>query len=139
MLQPFAAHPPIPTPQSLRLAIAQLQHHRCIAQLQVPTTYSPHDFHPLPALPPLVHCRKCGSRLLQMNAVFFSYGRKGVEPPVNCLHKLRTNTTQPRERADVPTPATPSSRFLPSIRPCLPAHGNSFLTAPLQDSTMPNG
>jgi hypothetical protein len=33
-------------------------------------------FDALSALPPLVHCRKCGSRLLQMNATFFSYGGK---------------------------------------------------------------
>src|SRR5258707_6768630 len=47
MLQPFPAHLPIPPPQSLRLAITQLQHDRCIAQLQRPTAHSPHDFHPL--------------------------------------------------------------------------------------------
>src|SRR5437660_2679063 len=28
-------------------ADSQLQHHSCIAQLQVPTTYSPHDFRSL--------------------------------------------------------------------------------------------
>ena len=33
-------------------------------------------FDALSALPPLVHCRKCGSRVLLMNATFFSYGGK---------------------------------------------------------------
>jgi hypothetical protein len=54
MLEPFAAHlpefnqekysgsegerfGPIPPPQSFRLPIAELEHHRCISQLQVPT------------------------------------------------------------------------------------------------------
>jgi hypothetical protein len=63
-------------------------------------------FDPLSALPPLVYC-KCGSRLLQMNAAFFSYGRKGVEPPVTCLHKLRTNTMQPRARRRTDTSKHP--------------------------------
>src|ERR1700746_304681 len=47
MLEPFAAHLPIPAPQSFRLAIAELEDHRCISELQVPTPHSPHDFHPL--------------------------------------------------------------------------------------------
>src|SRR3984893_4443288 len=47
MLEPFAAHLPIPPPQSLRLAIAELEDHRCISELQVPTPHSPHDFHSL--------------------------------------------------------------------------------------------
>src|ERR1700730_17241975 len=45
MLEPFAAHLPIPPPQSLRLAIAELEDHRCISELQVPTPHSPHQFH----------------------------------------------------------------------------------------------
>src|SRR5882762_11265335 len=47
VLQTFLPHLPIPPPQCFRLAIAQLQHDRGIAQLQLPTARSPHDFHPL--------------------------------------------------------------------------------------------
>ena len=50
--QPFAAHLPIPPPQSFRLAIAQLQHYRGIVQLQFPTPHSPHQFHTIQ----LTHC-----------------------------------------------------------------------------------
>jgi len=56
------------------------------------------------------HCRKCASRLLQMNTPFFSYGGKVWNLPLPVLHKLRANTIQP-DRADVPTPATASSGF----------------------------
>src|SRR3984893_7328207 len=47
MLEPFAAPLPIPPPQSLRLAIAELEEHRRLSELQVPTPHSPHDFHSL--------------------------------------------------------------------------------------------
>jgi hypothetical protein len=52
----------------------------------------------LSALPPLVHGDKCGSRLLQMNATFFSYGGKVWSLPVTRVHKVRANTIQPRAR-----------------------------------------
>ena len=67
-------------------------------------------FEALSALPPLVHCRKCGSRLLQMNATFFSYGGKVWNLPLpvctNC-EPTRFNL----EPADVATPATAPSGF----------------------------
>ncbi len=33
-------------------------------------------FDALSALPPLTHCRKCGTELLHLDATFFSYGGK---------------------------------------------------------------
>src|SRR5271165_5908990 len=47
MLQALAPHLPIAPPQSLYLAITQLQHGSCIFQFQCPTVDSPHYPHPL--------------------------------------------------------------------------------------------
>jgi len=67
-------------------------------------------FDALSAPPPLVHCRKCGSRLLQMNATFFFYGGK-VGPPTG-LSKLRAHTIQPRARRRTrPATASPTTRM----------------------------
>jgi hypothetical protein len=67
-------------------------------------------FDALSALPPLVHCRRCGSRLLQMNATFFSYGGKVWNLPLPVCTTCEPTQFSP-ERADVPTPATASSGF----------------------------
>ena len=53
----------------------------------------------LSALPPLVHCRKCGSRLRQMNATFFSCGGKMWKLPLPVCTKCEP-TQFSRERAD---------------------------------------
>jgi hypothetical protein len=68
----------------------------------------------LSALPPLVHCRKCGSRLMQMNARFFSYGGKVWNLPLPVCTNCEPTQFSPK-RADLPTPATASSG-LSSIR-----------------------
>src|SRR5712691_4515977 len=47
MLESFAPRLPVPPPQSLGLAIAQLEHDRCIAQLEIPAPHSSHDFYSL--------------------------------------------------------------------------------------------
>ena len=67
-------------------------------------------FDPLSALPPLVHCRKCASRLLQMNTPFFSYGGKVWNLPLPVCTNCEPTQFSP-DRADVPTPATASSGF----------------------------
>jgi hypothetical protein len=56
-------------------------------------------FDALSALPPLVHCRKCGSRLLQRNATFFSYGGRVWNLPLPVCTKCEP-TQFSRERAD---------------------------------------
>ena|ERR1700674_4142025 len=64
-------------------------------------------FDGLSALPPLLHCRKCGSRLLQMNATYFSYGGKVWDLPIPVCTNCEPTQFSP-ERADVPRPATAS-------------------------------
>src|SRR4029079_10035245 len=69
MLQPFPAHLPILPPQSLRLAIAQLEHDRCIASLQRSTAHSPHNFHPFQLT--TAHGRPLQQDLLWLEALVY--------------------------------------------------------------------
>jgi hypothetical protein len=68
----------------------------------------------LSALPPLVHCRKCRSRLLANERHIFLVWGKGVGPPVTCLHKLRANSIQPRARRRTDTS---DSLYGPELNP----------------------
>jgi hypothetical protein len=72
-------------------------------------------FDALSALPPLVHCRKCGSRLLQMNATFFSYGGKVWTLSLPVCTNCEPTQFSP-ERAHVPTPATALQALAQSMR-----------------------
>jgi len=47
MLEPFPPRLPVPPPQSLGLAIAQLEHDRGIAQLEISASHSSHHFYSL--------------------------------------------------------------------------------------------
>jgi hypothetical protein len=53
-------------------------------------------FDVLSALPPLVPCRKCGSRLMQRNATFFSYG--GKVWTATCLQTASQHNAAPSGR-----------------------------------------
>ncbi len=60
-------------------------------------------FDALSALPPLVHCRKLRLETDANERHIFLIWRKGVEPPVTRLHKLRANTIQPQARRPADT------------------------------------
>ncbi len=64
----------------------------------------------LSALPPLVHCRKCGSRLLQMNSTFFSCGGKMWKHPSPVCTECEP-TQFSRERADTSNRAVGAAIF----------------------------
>src|ERR1700757_4635064 len=69
MLQALAAHLPIAPPQSLRLAITQLQHGSCIFQSQCPTVDSPHYPHSLQLT--AAHARPLQRDLLWLEVSFY--------------------------------------------------------------------
>lgn len=53
--------------------------------IAVPSESVEELFDALSALPPLTHCRKCGTKLLHLDATFFSHGGQGLDSPITFL------------------------------------------------------